>query len=115
MAMSDTETLVQYVLSLWIEVWREAVKQREIDAARERMQRMKNAQCERALKAFVMSDAQALFHYCFSTWHDDVKDLVKQREFEEARKRMQQTNNEQYERALKSMAMSDSETLVQYV
>merc|ERR1719387_2802737 len=115
MAMSDSETLVHYMFSLWVEALKELLTQREIDAARERMQRMKNAQCERALKAFVMSDTHSMMHYCFSVWHDDLKEIQQQREFDAARDQLQLIHNEQYERALKSMAMSDTKSLVHYM
>merc|ERR1719399_483975 len=82
MAMSDAESLVHYMFSLWVEFLKELLTQREIDAAQERLARTKNAQCERALKAFVMSDTHSLFHYCFSVWHDDLKELQQQREID---------------------------------
>merc|ERR1719353_327844 len=105
---------MHYCFSVWHDDLKEAKQQREFDAARERMQQMNNAQCERALKAFVMSDTQSSMHYCFSVWHDDLKEAKQQREFDAARERMQQMNNEQYERALKAFVMSDTHSMMHY-
>ena len=57
---------------------REAEKQREIDAAKERMAQIQNEQYERALKAWVSSDDSSLVHYIFSLWRDCVKEAAKQ-------------------------------------
>ena len=55
-----------------------ARQQLEIDAAQERLHRMKNAVCERAMKMLALSDAQSMMHYCFGVWHAARKDARQQ-------------------------------------
>merc|ERR1719262_1021522 len=83
-------------------------KQFEMDEARQRMAQMHNEQYERALKQLATSDSSSLMHYCFSILHDEAREARKQREMDAARQRMAQMHNEQYERALKQLATSDS-------
>ena len=80
---------------------KEARKQREIDEAQERMRKSGNAEYERALKAWVSSDVRSLVHYVFSSWHDALKEAVREREIEEAQERMAQMLFKLYVRASK--------------
>merc|ERR1719443_59910 len=85
-----------------------------MDAARQRMAQMHNEQYERALKQLATSDSGSLMHYCFSILQDEAREARKQREMDEARQRMAQMHNEQYERALKQLAASDVGSLMHY-
>merc|ERR1719379_2327146 len=104
LAASDVGTLMHYCFSVLQDEAREARKQREMDEARQRMAQMHNEQYERALKQLATSDVGSLMHYCFSILRDEAREARKQREVDEARNRMAQMHNEQYERALKQLA-----------
>merc|ERR1719443_1864634 len=97
MAMSDIDTLMHYVLNVWIDDHREIAKQNVIQAAQEKMAQANNESYERALKAMAMSDTASLMHYVLNVWIDMHKDEVKQQEFEAAREKMRQSNNASYE------------------
>ena len=73
---------VHYCFSVWQETMADIQKQREIDAQRERMAHMQNAQYERALKAWVQSVLASLKHYCFSVWQETMADTRKNLEIE---------------------------------
>merc|ERR1719428_532521 len=79
------------------------------------MLQMHSEQYERALKVLASSDAQACTHYIFSVWRRVLSSEKRQGEFDAARERMLQMHNEQYERALKTWAMSDTKSLVHYL
>merc|ERR1719428_2791637 len=102
---SDVKSLVHYMFSVWRDMQREAVRQREIDAAEERLAKMQNTHYERALKLMVTSDINATVHYCFTVMHEEVKEARKRREIEEAQDRLEQirqSHNMEYERALQA-------------
>merc|ERR1719326_111224 len=85
LAASDVGSLTHYCFSILQDEAREARKQRELDAARERVAQMHNQQYERALKQLVASDSGSLMHYCFSILQDELRDVRKQRELNSAR------------------------------
>merc|ERR1712178_133651 len=92
-ATSDTNGLMHYCYAILHDTLKEAQTQREIEEARDRMEKIKqsgNAEYERALKAWVSSDVKSLVHFVFSSWHDASKEAVREREIEEAQERMAQ-------------------------
>merc|ERR1719428_2184191 len=60
MAMSDTASLMHYVLSVWSEILKEQAKQREIEAAQEKLRQSNNATYDQAMKAMAMSGTASL-------------------------------------------------------
>merc|ERR1719409_79760 len=101
---------MHFCFAVFRDMVKQAQKQHEIELAQERMRQVQlhNAQYERALKQLVSSDAGAIVHCCFVGLRDLAKEAQKHREFEEARERMLQTHNKEYERALKQLALSDT-------
>ena len=84
-------------------IFLEAARQRDIDAARELMAHIQNAQYERALKAWVSSDVKALLQGVFSLWHDKLVEAAMLRDIASAREQMAHNSNAQYERALQQV------------
>ena len=78
--MSDVKSLVHHMFSLWFDVLRETVTHHEADAIEVASQCMKNAQCERSLKASSMSGTRATMHHCLAVWRDALKDAAHQHE-----------------------------------
>ena len=77
--MSDAQSGVQLCLGVWHAAMRHARQQEQIVEARERMQRMKNVQCELVLKLLVNPDAQSMDYYCFASLATMSKDARHQR------------------------------------
>merc|ERR1719172_499733 len=74
LATSDVGSLMHYCFSILQDEGGEARKQREMDAARQRMAQMHNEQYERALKQLATSDVGSLMHYCFSILRDEARE-----------------------------------------
>merc|ERR1719443_2560656 len=90
------------------------MRQQELDAAREQMAQLHNAQYERALKQLASSDTGALVHYCFSILRDQAREARNQREIDAARDRLGHIHNARYEQALKAWASRDVKSLLHY-
>merc|ERR1719421_1217572 len=97
LAASDVGSLMHYCFSILQDEARDARTLREVVKAGQRMAQMHNEQYERALKQLAASDVGSLMHYCFSILQDETREVRKQREMDEARQRMAQMHNEQYE------------------
>merc|ERR1711871_191536 len=104
----DVKWLVHYVFSKWHSVWRERLKDQEIEEAQARLEHMQNSQYERTLKLWTTLDTTALLHYCFVVIHDVLKAARSEREIQEAQERMAHMQNSQYERALKLWTTFDT-------
>merc|ERR1719506_2926951 len=110
-ATSDATAFSHYCFALLQEEVREARKRRDIEEARDRLEQIRqshNMEYERALKAWVSSDAKSLVHCVFSLWSDGLREAERQREIDAAKERMKQLKNKQYEQALKLMVTSDA-------